>query len=147
MLAVFESNVGPIFSTVRGLVHTVTDGHAVAHPTLAASGPNDFGVCWINCKRADGLHVRLIKDGTETAATVDGLPNSAAGGASENSEAAIVIKRRHRRDTSTHGGRTNISGGQTRNAGGIEAYCLALARRRAGAGNGGQQKQQRRRTQ
>src|ERR1700731_1617773 len=91
VLAIFESDVGPVLAVVGGLVNAIADRDAVSNPTLTAAHPHRFRVRWINRHRADRLHTLAIKHRLVSRPTIHRLPHTAAGRADEDSDAAVLF--------------------------------------------------------
>ena len=87
VLGILQSDVGPVFAAVGGLVDAIADRDAVARPGFAGTDPDVLRIRGINRDRADGLHVGLDRRRLEGRAAVDRFPDAAAGRADEDGDA------------------------------------------------------------
>src|SRR6185312_4041985 len=122
VLRIFESNVVPVFAAVGGFVHAVANGHAVAHPALTAAYPNVLRVCRIDGNGANRLHVGLIEDRFEAAASIHRLPHAAAGRSGKDGQASVIVERSHGSDASAHRGRADVARGQPGDGAGVKLH-------------------------
>ena len=109
MLAVFQSDIGPVLAAIGRLVNSIADRDAVAHPGFAAAHPNRLRIRRINRHRADRLHALAVENRFVSRAAIHRLPHAAAGRSHKHGDAPVLLHRVHRGHAAAHRGRADIA--------------------------------------